>query len=138
MRQRPTPGRQGALRPMADAHGSWRRCVATGSPAPCVIDRPINGASFLAHVQQLLLPVLAPGDIVVMDNLGSHQGRAVRAAIRAAKAKLFFPPASSPDLNPTEPAFAKMNTGLAQGRRPNHRRDLANHRRLARWRHAKT
>src|SRR5271163_2966209 len=89
MRQRPTPG---ALRPMADAHGSWRRCVATGSPATCVIDRPINGASFLADVQQLLLPVLAPGDIVVMDNLGSHQGRAVRAAIRAAKAKLFFPP----------------------------------------------
>jgi transposase len=70
--------------------------------------------------------------------LGSHNGGAGRAAIRAAKAKLFFPPASSPDLNPTEQAFAKINTGLAQGRRPNNRRDLANHRRLARLHHAKT
>jgi DDE superfamily endonuclease len=52
----------------------------------------------------------APGDIVVMDNLGSHKGRAVRAAIRAAKAKLFFLPAYSPDLNPIEQVFAKMKT----------------------------
>ena len=57
-------------------------------------------------------PVLAPSDIVVMDNLGSHKGRAVRAAIRAAKAKLFFLPAYSPDLNPIEQAFAKMKTLL--------------------------
>ena len=62
--------------------------------APRVIDGPINGASFRAYVEQILLPVLAPGDIVVMDNLGSHKGRAVRAAIRAAKAKLFFLPES--------------------------------------------
>ena len=65
-----------------------------------------------AYVEQVLLPVLAPGDIVVMDNLGSHKGRAVRAAIRAAKAKLFFLPAYSPDLNPIEQAFAKMKTLL--------------------------
>ncbi len=63
--------------------------------APCVIDGPIDGASFRAYVEQVLVPVLAPGDIVVMDNLGSHKGRAVRAAIRAAKAKLFFLPAYS-------------------------------------------
>jgi len=56
--------------------------------------------------------VVAPGDIVVMDNLGSHKSRAVRAAIRAAKAKLFFLPAYSPDLNPIEQAFAKMKTLL--------------------------
>ena len=80
--------------------------------APCVIDGPINGASFRAYVEQVLLPVLAPGDIVVMDNLGSHKGRAVRAAIRAAKAKLFFLPAYSPDLNPIEQVFAKMKTLL--------------------------
>jgi transposase len=55
---------------------------------------------------------LAPGDIVVMDNLGSHKGRAVRAASCAAKAKLFFLPAYSPDLNPIEQAFAKMKTLL--------------------------
>jgi transposase len=71
-------------------------------------DGPINGASFRAYVEQVLLPVLAPGDIVVMDNLGSHKGRAVRAAIRAAKAKLLFLPAYSPDLNPIEQVFAKM------------------------------
>jgi hypothetical protein len=94
--------------------GRWRtltflaalRC--DGLTAPCVIDGPINGASFRAYVEQVLAPVLAPGDIVVMDNLGSHKGRAVRAAIRAAKAKLFFLPAYSPDLNPIEQAFAKM------------------------------
>ena len=62
--------------------------------APCVIDGPINGASFRAYVEQVLVPILAPGDLVVMDNLGSHKGRAVRAAIRAAKAKLFFLPAT--------------------------------------------
>jgi transposase len=80
--------------------------------APCVIDGPINGASFRAYVEQVLLPVLAPGDIVVMDNLGSHKGRAIRVAIRAAKAKLLFLPAYSPDLNPIEQAFAKMKTLL--------------------------
>ena len=90
---------------------SWRRCVATGSPRR-VIDGPINGASFRAYVEQVLVPILAPDDIVVMDNLGSHKGRAIRAAIRAAKAKLFFLPAYSPDLNPIEQAFAKMKTLL--------------------------
>ena len=98
--------------------GRWRtltflaalRC--DGLTAPCVIDGPINGASFRAYVEQVLVPNLAPGDIVVMDNLGSHKGRAVRAAIRAAKAKLFFLPPYSPDLNPIEQAFAKMKTLL--------------------------
>ncbi len=67
---------------------------------------------FRAYVEQVLVPALAPGDIVVMDNLGSHKGRAVRAAIRAAKAKLLFLPAYSPDLNPIEQVFAKMKTLL--------------------------
>jgi transposase len=80
--------------------------------APCVIDGSINGVSFRAYVEQVLVPTLNPGDIVVMDNLRSHKGRAVRAAIRAAKAKLFFLPAYSPDLNPIEQAFAKMKTLL--------------------------
>ena len=111
MPQRRTPGRQAPL-------GRWRtltflaalRC--DGLTAPCVIDGPINGVSFRAYVEQVLVPVHAPGDIVIMDNLGSHKGRAVRAAIRAAKAKLFFLPAYSPDLNPIEQAFAKMKTLL--------------------------
>jgi transposase len=76
--------------------------------APCVFDGPINGESFLAYVEQVLVPTLAPGDIVVLDNLGSHKGRAVRRAIRAAGAKLFFLPAYSPDLNPIEQVFAKL------------------------------
>ena len=66
--------------------------------------------SFRAYVEQVLVPILKPGDIVVMDNLGSHKGCAIRAAIRAAKAKLFFLPAYSPDLNPIEQALAKMKT----------------------------
>ena len=108
--------------------GRWRtltflaalRC--DGLTAPCVIDGPINGASFRAYVEQVLVPILAPDDIVVMDNLGSHKGRPIRAAIRAAKAKLFFLPAYSPDLNPIEQAFAKMKTLLRptpeQSKRP--------------------
>jgi transposase len=78
--------------------------------APCVIDGPINGRSFLAYVEQVLVPVLKPGDIVVMDNLGSHKGVAVRAAIRAANAHLFFLPPYSPDLNPIEQAISKLKT----------------------------
>ena len=80
--------------------------------APCVIDGPINGESFLAYVEQVLIPALKPGDIVIIDNLGSHKGKAVRRAIRAAGAKLFFLPPYSPDLNPIEQVFAKLKTLL--------------------------
>ncbi len=80
--------------------------------APCVFDGPINGESFLAYVTQVLVPTLKPGDIVIMDNLGSHKGRAVRAAIRAAGARLFFLPPYSPGLNPIEQVFAKLKTLL--------------------------
>jgi transposase len=80
--------------------------------APCVIDGPIDGESFLAYVEQILVPTLEPGDIVMIDNLGSHKGRAVRRAIRAAGAKLFFLPKYSPDLNPIEQVFAKLKTLL--------------------------
>jgi|TARA_B100001971_G_scaffold169334_1_gene161116 transposase len=80
--------------------------------APCVLDGPINGASFLADVEQFLVPTLRPGDIVIMDNLGSHKGFRVRRAIRAADAKLLFLPPYSPDLNPIEQVFAKLKTLL--------------------------
>lgn len=80
--------------------------------APCVVDGPINGAIFLAWVQQFLVPTLAPGDIVVLDNLGSHKGIAVRRAIRATGAHLLFLPPYSPDLNPIELLFAKLKTLL--------------------------
>jgi len=78
--------------------------------APCVIDGPINGERFLAYVEQFLVPTLWQGDIVIMDNLGSHKGKAVRAAIRKAGAKLFLLPKYSPDLNPIEQAFSKITT----------------------------
>ena len=80
--------------------------------APVVFDGPINGESFLAYVEQALVPTLTPGDVVVLDNLGSHKGKAVRAAIRAAGAKLFFLPPYSPDLNPIEQVFAKLKQAL--------------------------
>lgn len=83
-----------------------------GITAPCVLDGPINGASFRAYIEQMLVPALKPGDIVVMDNLGSHKSGAVRKAIRSAGARIFFLPPYSPDLNPIEQVFAKLKTLL--------------------------
>jgi transposase len=99
-------------------HGRWRTLTFLAAlrsdriVAPCVIDGPINGESFLAYIEQVLVPTLRPGDIVIIDNLGSHKGKAIRRAIRAAGAKLFFLPAYSPDLNPIEQVFAKLKTLL--------------------------
>jgi transposase len=78
--------------------------------APCLFDGPINGEAFLAYVQTFLVPTLQAGDVVIMDNLGSHRGKAVRRAIRAAGARLLFLPKYSPDLNPIEQVFAKLKT----------------------------
>ena len=99
-------------------HGRWRTLTFLAAlrvnriDAPCVIDGPINGRSFLAYIEQVLVPTLKPGDVVIMDNLGSHKGKAVRQAIRAAGAKLLFLPPYSPDLNPIEQVFAKLKTLL--------------------------
>ena len=71
-------------------------------------DGPIDGESFTIYVEKVLLPTLKPGDIVIMDNLGSHKGKAVRELIRSVGAKLFFLPKYSPDLNPIEQVFAKL------------------------------
>lgn len=76
--------------------------------APCVVDGPINGAIFRAYIEQFLVPTLRPGDIVVLDNLGSHRSPAIRSAIRSVGAKLAFLPPYSPDLNPIEQVFAKV------------------------------
>jgi transposase len=76
--------------------------------APWLLEGPIDGESFRTYVERVLLPTLRPGDLVVMDNLGSHKGKAVRQLIRAAGAKLFFLPKYSPDLNPIEQVFAKL------------------------------
>ncbi len=73
-----------------------------------MLDGPINGQLFTAYVEQFLVPTLEPGDIVIMDNLGSHKGAAVRKAIRSAGARLLFQPPYSPDVNPIEQVFAKL------------------------------
>jgi transposase len=99
-------------------HGHWKTMTFIAAlrhdriDAPCVIDGPINGQSFLAWVEQMLVPTLKPGDIVILDNLGSHKGEAARRAIRAAGASLLFLPPYSPDLNPIEQVFAKLKTLL--------------------------
>jgi putative transposase len=90
--------------------GRWRTLTFLAAlrcdrlTAPCLIDGPINGVRFRAYVEQVLLPVLAPGDIVVMDNLGSHKGRAVRAAIRAGC--YYFSPKANADTIATPTATA--------------------------------
>jgi transposase len=99
-------------------HGHWKTTTfvaglcSRGIVAPMVLDGPINGAHFLAYVEQVLVPDLRPGNIVIMDNLGSHKGAAVRQAIEAAGASLLFLPPYSPDLNPIENAFSKLKAML--------------------------
>ena len=99
-------------------HGHWKTTTFLAAlrndriDAPCLFDGPINGERFLAYVEQFLVPTLKPGDVVVLDNLGSHKGKAVRKAIRAAGARLVFLPKYSPDLNPIEQLFAKLKTLL--------------------------
>ncbi len=94
--------------------GTWRTLTFLAAlrhdriDAPCVLDGPINGISFTAWVEQFLVPTLAPGDIVIMDNLSSHKGVAVGKAIRDVGARLLFLPPYSPDLNPIEQVFAKL------------------------------
>ncbi len=94
--------------------GRWRTMTFIAAlrhdriDAPFVLDGPINGEYFTAYVEHLLVPSLEPGDIVIMDNLGSHKGKGVRDAIRGANAKLFFLPPYSPDLNPIEQMFSKL------------------------------
>jgi putative transposase len=99
-------------------HGHWKTMTFLAAlrrdrvEAPWLLDGPIDGESFRLYVEQVLAPTLRPGDIVVMDNLGSHKGAAVRRAIRDAGARLFFLPKYSPDLNPIEKLFAKLKHWL--------------------------
>jgi transposase len=99
-------------------HGHWQTMTFMAAlrhdriTAPFVLDGPISGDSFKAYVEQVLVPTLKPGDIVIMDNLGSHKSGAIRSAIRAVGARLMFLPPYSPDLNPIEQVFAKLKTLL--------------------------
>lgn len=84
----------------------------SGLTAPMVLDGAMNGAAFLAYVEQVLVPTLRPGDIVIMDNLPAHKPVAIRQAIEAAGAELRFLPPYSPDFNPIEMAFSKLKALL--------------------------
>jgi transposase len=99
-------------------HGHWKTTTfvaglrASALTAPCVIDGPMNGSAFLAYVEQILVPSLNPGDVVVLDNLSAHKVPGVREAIEAAAAKLIYLPPYSPDFNPIEQLFAKLKALL--------------------------
>lgn len=99
-------------------HGHWRTTTFTGAlrrsgmTAPMVLDGPMNGAAFRAYVEQVLVPTLRPGDVVIMDNLPAHKSPAIRDAIEATGATLRYLPPYSPDLNPIENAFAKLKAML--------------------------
>jgi transposase len=101
-------------------HGHWHTTTflcglrTTGLVAPLVLDGAINGDAFLAYVEQFLVPTLAAGDTVVLDNLSSHKVAGVREAIETAGANLLYLPPYSPDLNPIELAFSKLKRLLRE------------------------
>lgn len=99
-------------------HGHWKTTTFVaalrqdGFTAPMVLDGAMDGKAFLAYVQQVLVPTLKDGDLVVMDNLASHKRAGVRESIEAAGARLLYLPPYSPDLNPIELAFSKLKSLL--------------------------
>ncbi len=99
-------------------HGHWKTTTFVGAlrlegmTAPMVLDGAMHGAAFLAYVEQVLVPTLTPGDIVIMDNLPAHKSVALRHAIEAAGAELRFLPPYSPDFNPIEMASSKLKAFL--------------------------
>jgi transposase len=102
----------------AAPHGHWKTSTFIGAlrcdglVVPAVFNGTINGELFLAYVEQVLVPTLKKGDVVIMDNLGSHKVTGARQAIEAAGASLAFIPPYSPDLNPIEMAVAKLKALL--------------------------
>lgn len=99
-------------------HGHWKTTTFVGGltldgvVAPMTLDGAMTGAAFLAYVEQVLAPTLAPGDIVVLDNLSAHKPTAIRDAIEGAGAAMMFLPPYSPDFNPIEMAFSKIKASL--------------------------
>jgi transposase len=99
-------------------HGHWKTSTLIsalglrGIRCSAVLDGPVNRDAFEAFVQQVLVPHLRPGDMVVMDNLSSHKGARAQQLIESVGARLMFLPPYSPDLNPIEMVFAKIKQGL--------------------------
>ena len=118
-------------------HGHWQTMTFLAalrydrSTAPCVFDGPINGESFQLYVEQFLVPTLKPGDIVIMDNLGSHKGNAIRSAIRPSGANPALPAALQPRPQPHRAGLRQAQTPDAESRRTNHRSHLDDDRRIS-------
>jgi transposase len=99
-------------------YGHWKTTTFTaglrlgGMVAPMVLDGPMDGNAFIAYVEQVLVPELDNGDIVIMDNLPAHKVSGVRQAIENAGANLLYLPPYSPDFNPIEMAFSKLKAML--------------------------
>jgi transposase len=99
-------------------HGHWKTTTLiaalgmTGMRCSTVVDGAVNGDIFEAFVEQVLVPELRSGDVVIMDNLSSHKRHRVRELIEAVGARLVFLPPYSPDLNPIEMIFAKIKQAL--------------------------
>lgn len=112
------PAPRGQRLVAAVPHGHWKTSTVVaalrcdGISATGVFDGAINGEAFLAFVEQVLVPTLRAGNVVIMDNLGSHKVAGVREAIVATGASLLFLPADSPDLNLIEMAFTKLKAHL--------------------------
>lgn len=110
--------RRGERLRMAVPHGHWKTTTFVGALtlrgfiAPWVLDGAINRDAFETYVDKVLVPELRAGDIVIMDNLGSHKGPRVRALIEAVGAELLYLPPYSPDFNPIEMAFSKLKALL--------------------------
>lgn len=109
---------KGARCRAAVPHGHWKTTTFTaglrlgGIAAPMLLDGPMHGRAFRAYVEQVLVPELTPGDIVVMDNLPAHKVTGIRQAIEGAGAQLLYLPPYSPDFNPIEMAFSKLKAIL--------------------------
>jgi transposase len=101
-------------------HGHWKTSTFVAAlrynrvTAPLLLDGAMNGATFLGYVEQILVPTLKRGDIVIMDNVSVHKVAGVREAIEARDAILFYLPPYSPDLNPIEQFFSKLKALLRQ------------------------
>jgi transposase len=118
MARRHGRSRRGERLRAAVPFGHWKTTTfvagltTRGLIAPFVLDGPINRTAFETYVDRVLVPELAPGDVVIMDNLSSHKGPRVREMIEAAGARLLYLPPYSPDFNPIENAFAKLKALL--------------------------
>jgi transposase len=119
-------GPRGERLPGKVPYGHWKTMTFVAAlrhdriTAPWVIDGPINGEIFTLYVEMVLAPTLNEGDVVILDNLGSHKPKAARQAIRNRRAHLIFLPPYSPDLNPIEQLFAKLKHLLRRAQERSH------------------